>query len=91
MVENNVSPEGSLKGWSLKGWYLSNKENLAEWFVENKETIKLAITGLSAYLATTYSNVFIIQFLFAAGSGFLTKMLVDTLDFWAKKVKLKFK
>lgn len=89
MAEEKISPAGSLKHWSLKGWYKSNKENLQEWFLANKESIKLAVTGFSAYLATTYASVWWIQLLFATGSGVLTKILVDTIDFWAKRKVIK--
>ncbi len=72
-----VSPKGSMKGHNLKTW-----------FIKNKGSLKTLISGGCGLLAVTFAGSPAVQFLFGIGTGALTKLALDALDFFFSEVKV---
>lgn len=72
------SQKYSLTGYSLKTWWDKNKL----WFIRNKETIKSLLSVLLGALATNFGSVWIIQILFGAGGAYITKLILDAVDYF---------
>ena len=68
----------SFVGYSFKTWFAENKL----WFVKNKETIKALVAALLGVLATQFGEWWLISILFGAGGAYLTKLILDGIDFF---------
>jgi ammonia channel protein AmtB len=78
MATKNISPAGSLKGW-----------NFVTWVVKNKDSLKLIVSGAAGLATAFIANL---NPVLAGALGTLvaavTKMILDTIDFWVTEVKL---
>jgi hypothetical protein len=71
----------SFRGYSLKTWFEKNKL----FFIKNKETIKGIITGIAGIIAASYGTSPLIQLLFGAGGAYLTRFIIDGIDYYLKE------
>lgn len=58
---------------------------LSTWFIENKDDIKNTITVISGIVAAAYPEAIWAKILFAAGTGLVSKWLLDIIDYYCKK------
>jgi hypothetical protein len=78
MVKETISAAGSLRGWRFK-----------EWLIRNKDSIKLIVSVGLGFIASQFSNVEYVQLLFGGAGAIGSKLIIDTIDFWATDVKIK--
>jgi hypothetical protein len=82
MEETKMVDESmSFKGYSFKTWFEKNKL----WFVKNADTVKAMISGAAALIAAQYASNVWIQLLFGATGGYVTRLIVDGIDYWLAK------
>jgi hypothetical protein len=77
MVKETFSAKGSFRGWRFQ-----------EWLKRNKDSIKLIVSIGFGFLASQFSNVEYIQLLFGGVGAVGSKLIIDTIDFWATDVEL---
>jgi len=75
MSDKIVSPQFSLKGWSLKEWFLGNGKTI-------KELLKVGIPLAIGYATT--SNPEIVGLITIAG-----KFLLDVTEYYLKEYKME--
>jgi hypothetical protein len=71
----------SMNGYSFATWFEKNKL----WFVKNADTVKAMISGAAALIAAQYASNVWIQLLFGATGGYVTRLIVDGIDYWLAK------
>jgi hypothetical protein len=72
------SEKYTMIGYSPVTWWNENKL----WFVRNKETIKSLVAALLGVLATRFGNNWLIAILFGAGGAYVTKLILDAVDYF---------
>ena len=72
-----MSKKGSFKGYSLKTWVR-----------KNKDSIKKLLSGFCGIVALTQPNNLYIQLMFGIGAGYVTKLMLDSIDFYLSEVEI---
>ena len=72
-----VSPKFSFDGYSVKVWA-----------IKNKDSIKTIVAAICAIIAGSFQNSPLMQGLFGAGTGVLTKFILDGLEFYLSEVSI---